>query len=168
MMPSCQTSLTVRPGAPGAAFCDGARFAWRYQRRPRFLPLSHPASSRLGGEARPYAAGWSVSWPGRGCPRHPPDGFLYTRQNPGGALASPGATCAPCSATVAALSLVSAFVMWIVLFCAGFAHDDSSLSFAGTASQIWNGFWAWLHWRGSGDPVGGSLFKWGDKTAQMC
>ena len=29
-----------------------------------------------------------------------------------------GATCAPCSATVAALSLVSAFVMLLILFCA--------------------------------------------------
>jgi hypothetical protein len=38
-----------------------------------------------------------------------------------------GATCAACSAAVAALSLVSVFVMRIVLFCAGFGHDDSSL-----------------------------------------
>src|ERR1051325_8489405 len=47
-----------------------------------------------------------------------------------------GATCAPCSATVAALSLASAFVMLIILFCAGFAHDDSSLQFGETARQI--------------------------------
>src|SRR5580658_5133698 len=38
-----------------------------------------------------------------------------------------GATCAPCSAT-AALSLASAFFMFLfILFCAGFAHDKSSL-----------------------------------------
>jgi hypothetical protein len=40
-----------------------------------------------------------------------------------------GAVLGACSATVAALSLVSAFVICVVviLFCASFAHDDSSL-----------------------------------------
>src|SRR5580700_6736654 len=41
-----------------------------------------------------------------------------------------GATCAPCAATAADLSvaLVSAVVMCLsILFCACFAHDDSSL-----------------------------------------
>jgi hypothetical protein len=47
-----------------------------------------------------------------------------------------GATAAPCSATVAALSLVSTFVIRFILFCAGFAHDDSSLGLDETASQI--------------------------------
>jgi hypothetical protein len=47
------------------------------------------------------------------------------------AAAFPGATCAPCAATAAALSvaLVSAVVMCVgILFCACFAHDDSSLA----------------------------------------
>ena len=30
-----------------------------------------------------------------------------------------GATCAPCSATVAALSLIPALVMWVILFLRG-------------------------------------------------
>ena len=49
-----------------------------------------------------------------------------------------GATGAPCSATAAALSLVSAFVMLflVILFCACFAHDDSSLRFPRKARQI--------------------------------
>jgi hypothetical protein len=45
-----------------------------------------------------------------------------------------------CSATVAALSGVSAFVMCIILFCAGFAHGDSSLWFGKTARQIFNDY----------------------------
>jgi hypothetical protein len=51
--------------------------------------------------------------------------------------AFPGATVAPCSATAAALSLVSALVMvfLVVLFCACFAHDDSSLRLARKARQ---------------------------------
>src|ERR1700674_2990490 len=46
-----------------------------------------------------------------------------------------GATCAPRSAPVAALSVVSAFVICvlIILFCACFAHDDSSLWCVGNA-----------------------------------
>ncbi len=52
-----------------------------------------------------------------------------------------GATCPPCSATVAALSLIvaSTFVTVILLdlFCAWLAHDDSSLGFAGNASEKW-------------------------------
>jgi hypothetical protein len=37
-----------------------------------------------------------------------------------------GATCAPCSATAAALSVGSEFVVLLILFCAGSAYDDSS------------------------------------------
>src|ERR1700674_1606400 len=49
-----------------------------------------------------------------------------------------GATCAARSATVAALSFVSAFVICflLILFCACFAHDDSSLGYVGNARQI--------------------------------
>jgi hypothetical protein len=44
------------------------------------------------------------------------------------------------AAAAAALSLVSVFVMRIVLFCTGFAHDDSSLQFGETASQIFSDY----------------------------
>jgi hypothetical protein len=52
-------------------------------------------------------------------------------------VAFSGATWAPCSVTAAALSFVSAFVMvvLVILFCACFAHDDSSLGFAGKARE---------------------------------
>src|SRR5712692_9736675 len=51
-----------------------------------------------------------------------------------------GATCAPCSATAAALSaaVVSGLVMLflVILFCACFAHDDSSLRLSENAREL--------------------------------
>jgi hypothetical protein len=48
-----------------------------------------------------------------------------------------GATSAPFSAAVAVYSvLMGSFFMVVVLFCAGFAHDDPSLRFGTKASQI--------------------------------
>src|SRR5260370_5260749 len=48
-----------------------------------------------------------------------------------------GATCAPCAATAAVLSLIvtSAFVMVVNPFCAWLAHDDSSLWWDGNARE---------------------------------
>ncbi len=70
-----------------------------------------------------------------------------------------GATCAPCAATAAALSaLVSAFVMCVgILFCACFAHDDSSLWSREKASGKVSGRW-WKNrlantWRFEGPSV---------------
>src|ERR1700720_4322669 len=50
-----------------------------------------------------------------------------------------GATCAPCSATVAAFSVIvtSAFVMVVNPFCAWLAHDDPSLRLRRNARELW-------------------------------
>src|SRR5579872_30297 len=70
-----------------------------------------------------------------------PWGAPFSRLAPFFDRALSGATCAPCSATVAvfAAALASVFVILflVVLFCAGFAHDDSSLWRCGKAREKW-------------------------------
>jgi hypothetical protein len=56
-----------------------------------------------------------------------PLGALYLLLAPFFEAVGSGASTAPCSATTAALSVGSALVMLVILFCASVAHDDSSL-----------------------------------------